>query len=1121
MSVASRSSRTIFLDALERAAPEARKQFVDSACGHDARVRSEVQRLLDAHGDLGGFMAQPAARLSEAVFNPEYEQVGAMVGRYRLLEKIGEGGMGVVYVAEQTEPVRRRVALKLIKPGIDTRQVIARFEAERQALAMMDHPNIAKVLDAGTTGEKGVRNLFPERPEGGFAEKVPDTFSGGRPYFVMELVRGLPITDYCDRARIDPRGRLELFATICQAVQHAHQKGIIHRDIKPSNVMVTLCDGQPVVKIIDFGVAKAVNQRLTEQTIHTAVSEMIGTPLYMSPEQATLGGQDIDTRSDVYSLGVLLYELLTGQTPFDDGALVKAGLDEVRRIIREDEPPTPSHRIGTLNAAAASTVSERRGVDRRQLGRVLRNELDWIVMKAFEKDRNRRYESASALGLDTQRYLNDEPIQARPVTPWWRARKWARRHPTTSVAASIGALASVAIVVGVLWHNLSLGEAQETADGLRRETAEKETALRREAYPPDVSLAFQAWQNGRLAEARSLLDRHRPDDGEPDRRGFEWHYLRGLCEEAEITMRGHEADLLAAALLPDDRLIASADASGVVKIWELATGRELQSLKCSSHEATCVRFSPDGQTLAVGGQDQTVSLWDVATWSETGRLTGHTRTICSIDFSPDGRWLVSGARDNDVKIWDVAARSAVTTLNGHTDVVRCVAWSPNGTIVATAGADSKLMLWEPLTWRLLDTLSTEPVEALSLIFNRDGGWLLVGGYGRDTILYNVNSREEITRLVLPGIVWSLALSPDTQMLVAGHGDGQISCLENCDIGRSFTHVRNALGHAGKIRSAIFTRDAQSLITVSQEERTLKRWSSSALFGRTVASRWAKVYWAVSPGGERALLSTLKQGILYWHELSTDNQLGPLDGSTEPLYKAAFSPRGNFLATTRLDGDVSLWDAQSRRRLHRVSIPAWQQCHFAFSPDERLVAIGGDDGEILLCDVTTGQISATIPGHGKRLSQVLFSPDGLRLASCAADVSDIGIWKVPSGEPVTVLHGGEKNHSMGFNPDGRLLAVGGHSVELWDMNHYEKVALPWEFDDVVQRILFSPDGRVLVTVTASSVVELWDVATRRKFYSLPKQSRPIRDLLFASDRRLIITTVNSYGVSRLVTYGPGP
>src|SRR5438874_4484661 len=350
---------------------------------------------------------------------PSSECVGTTVGPYKLLEQIGGGGMGVVYMAEQLHPIRRKVALKIIKPGMDSGQVIARFEAERQALTMMDHPNIAKVLDAGTT-------------------------DAGRPYFVMELVKGIPITDYCDQARLSTRERLELFMLVCNAVQHAHQKGIIHRDLKPSNVLVTLHDDKPVVKVIDFGIAKATGQQLTEKTLFTNFAQMIGTPLYMSPEQAQMSGLDIDTRSDIYSLGVLLYELLTGNTPFEQDRLRTVGLDEVRRIIREEEPARPSTRLSTLGPAAATT-SANRGSDPRRLSRLFRGELDWVVMKALEKDRNRRYESPGALAADVGRYLADEPVQACPPSAWYRARKFTRRHKAGLAVAGLVLLFVVAL----------------------------------------------------------------------------------------------------------------------------------------------------------------------------------------------------------------------------------------------------------------------------------------------------------------------------------------------------------------------------------------------------------------------------------------------------------------------------------------------------------------------------------------------------------------------------------------------------------------------------------------------------------------------------------------------------
>ncbi|MGA2255923.1 MAG: serine/threonine-protein kinase, partial [Thermoguttaceae bacterium] len=372
--------------------------------------------------------------------------------------------MGVVYMAEQREPVRRKVALKIIKLGMDTREVIARFEAERQALAMMDHLNIAKVLDAGET-------------------------ASGRSYFVMELVRGIHLTDYCDQNELTTRERLELFVQVCQAVNHAHQKGIIHRDIKPSNVMVTLYDGVPIPKVIDFGVAKATNAQLTERSVFTHYGQMIGTPLYMSPEQAEMSGLDVDTRSDIYSLGMMLYELLTGSTPFDQERVRAAGYDEIRRMIREDDPPRPSSRISTLGAAA-TTSSGHRKTDPARLSHLLRGDLDWIVMKAIQKDRTRRYQTASDFAQDIERYLHDEPVAARPPTLADRAAKWARRHRplvwsavVLLVLGTIGSLISTLLIAGAYAeknHQLTATEKAEQAAREQEGIAKQQEGLAKE-----------------------------------------------------------------------------------------------------------------------------------------------------------------------------------------------------------------------------------------------------------------------------------------------------------------------------------------------------------------------------------------------------------------------------------------------------------------------------------------------------------------------------------------------------------------------------------------------------------------------------------------------------------------
>ncbi|RMF39368.1 MAG: serine/threonine protein kinase [Planctomycetota bacterium] len=424
--------RAIFIQAIEEETLEARQAYLRSACGDDAELRAAVDALLAAHDAPQNMLDSPIARgqnlaatISAAAIQ-SIEHIGMRIGPYQLMEQIGEGGFGLVFVAHQERPVRRKVALKIVKPGMGSRETIARFEAERQAIAMMDHPNIAQVFDAGVTDD-------------------------GRPYFVMELVRGVPITEFCDNHQLDIESRLKIFIDVCSAVHHAHQKGVIHRDIKPSNVLVTLHDHKPVAKVIDFGVAKAIGQSLTDKTIYTRFFSMIGTPLYMSPEQAEMSGLDVDTRSDIYSLGVLLYELLVGQTPLDRSRLDAAGFDELRRIIREEEPPRPSSRVSTIGADPTTVAHTRRTTPVR-LSSTIRGDLDWIVMKSIEKDRRRRYESAAALAADLTRYLQQQPVAARPPSLFYQLGKFARRH---RIALGTGTVVLLALIGGTgvsLWQ---------------------------------------------------------------------------------------------------------------------------------------------------------------------------------------------------------------------------------------------------------------------------------------------------------------------------------------------------------------------------------------------------------------------------------------------------------------------------------------------------------------------------------------------------------------------------------------------------------------------------------------------------------------------------------------------
>jgi serine/threonine protein kinase/WD40 repeat protein len=510
----------VFFAALEKKEARERAAYLDQACNGDPDLRRCVEKLLAAQPKVGEFLQAPAPGLPAAeakagtVDHAPDERPGTILGPYKLLHEIGEGGMGTVWMAEQTEPVKRRVALKVIKPGMDSKQVLARFEAERQALALMDHPNIAKVLDAGAT-------------------------DGGRPYFVMELVKGQPITEFCDKNRLTNRERLELFVAVCNAIQHAHQKGVIHRDVKPTNVLVALYDGKPVPKVIDFGVVKAVGDPLTDKTLFTRHGQVVGTFEYMSPEQATLDQLDIDTRSDVYALGVLLYELLTGTTPLDKDELRQGGLAEVLRRIREQEPPKPSTRL-TSSPGLLATAAAYRKTDSQKLPRAVRGELDWIVMKALEKDRNRRFETANGLAADVERFLKGEPVLACPPTLAYRFGKWARKH---KVAFATASAVAAALLIGIAltgWQAVRATKAEQAAAHDRDVAiaAEKESAgerdknaaivehlhlnekqRRRTQYGWDMQIMSTAMDSGRIGQMRQILERHAEEQP-----GFEWYY---------------------------------------------------------------------------------------------------------------------------------------------------------------------------------------------------------------------------------------------------------------------------------------------------------------------------------------------------------------------------------------------------------------------------------------------------------------------------------------------------------------------------------------------------------------------------------------------------------------------
>jgi WD40 repeat protein len=1074
-----------FLDALGRGEPvdlpawQARYPSFAAELADLLAARREVGEPLTAETSPGGGQSRgsPCAAIP----------VG-LLGDYELLEELGQGGMGRVYKARQRS-LGRLVALKVIRAGTAaTADDRLRFRTEAEAAARLDHPNIVPVYEVGE--------------------------HDGHPYIAGRYVEGGPLSRHLDRFGDDPRAAAGLLAALARAVHHAHERGVLHRDLKPGNILLEWRAGgvsplstpqsggsrPPLAELIphvtDFGLARLLDQ----DSALTRTGDLVGTPSYMAPEQAS-GGAAITTATDVHGLGAILYALLTGRPPFAGPTVL-----ETLERVKGHEPDRP-----------------------RRLNPKVDRDLETICLTCLAKDPRRRYASALALAEDLESWLGHRPIAARPATARERLAKWVRRRPAAAALTCLSVAVVLAALAASLWHGHVLGEALADSDRLRKEGLAREARLRDLLYVADMRLAKEAWDSGDLPHLAKLLERHRPADGEPDRRGFEWYWLKWCLGTRVGTLKAHDRGLFCAAVSPDDRFLVTTDRKGAVKVWDLASLQLVRTLPGHTDEVHRAVFSRDGRTLATCGKDPTVRLWDVATWTQRACLRGgHEVTVKAVAFAPDGKLLASAGHDHRIVLWELPQGRAVRSWRAHDDVVSDVAFTPDGRTLVSTGEEKVVRFWDVASG-VKQASCACPANLLCLALSADGRTLAMGGYGNHISLCTDRPTGRPTAdLQVPWTVRALAFAPSGAQLFAACDSGMLSVWDIGPGARDAGPYRALRRGGEKGRAAVFARRGALLVTASEDEGTVELWDPARLGGCEMIPLPAGLAdVALSPDGRAASGHVGGQVCLLDLRTRRIERTLPLPGGA---YRVAFSPDGRTLAAACADRQTRLWEVASGRRVHTLGHGDTVSA-VAFSPTGRLVATAGGGGA-RLWELPSGAPRATCAPPGGWICQA-FSPDGTTLAVGGANhLVTVSLWDPSTGrrrgelrDPGSVSTPWRSGPTapppdepslrvaaVAFSPDGATLAAGCSDgiIRLWDIASGQLRRTFSGHVAVVRGLAFAPDGRTLASLGEDNMLNLWHLGTGRRLFALDGRKLELHSLAFARDGRTLVAGGKSPG-----------